>query len=141
MNDIELKSNLAVLKRALDARSKAESVARAFGDSVPTWTSSETELQYRARLASKYQPHSPAWRNVDLSRLGSDALNVAETHIYADALKRANDPSSVPPGTLREIVETDGAGRKISRFVGDPGVTWGQFKAIPRVVVSIGGGK
>lgn len=120
--------------RLVDAQSKAERVAQAFGDSAPRWTSSENELQYRVRLLGKFKPHSKEWREVDLGKLGADALAIAENKIYADAWDAAIRPASVEGGVLREVTETDRTGRKITRFYGDTDVCWAPFKQVPRLV-------
>jgi hypothetical protein len=123
--------------RMVAVQSKAETVAQAFSDSAhaPRWVNGETEHQYRVRLLSTFKPASPAWKSVDLTKLGdSAALDLAETTIYADAMKFAHDPATAPEGTLREVVETDRTGRKISRFVGSAGACWAPFKAQARLV-------
>ena len=37
-------------------------------------------------------------------------------------------------GTVREVIEIDRAGRRISRFYGDPEAVWAPFKQVPRRV-------
>jgi len=122
-------------RKFIEAQSRAERAAQAFGDSAPHWVSGENLLQYRRRLLGPFKQHSSTWRGVELSRLDADALNVAEPKIYADAWDAVNNPATVPEGTLREIVETDRTGRRISRFVGSPEACWGQFKAPAKLVV------
>jgi hypothetical protein len=121
--------------RLVDAQSKAERVAQAFGDSAPRWTNSENELQYRVRLLGKFKSHSPKYKESDLSKIGDAvAFTVAEDTIYADAWDAAIRPVSVEGGVLREVVETDRTGRKISRFYGDPSAAWDDFKIPARLV-------
>lgn len=53
------------------------------------------------------------------------------------AQKDAALHASLQPGELREVIETDRTGRRISRFVGDPGAAWERFKLPSRLVVGI----
>jgi hypothetical protein len=116
------------------AQSKAQRVAQAHGDSAPSPVQGETLMQYRTRLLTPFQPHSPTWSRVRLSALAPDALSVAENAIYSDSLVAAHNPATVAEGTLREIVEADATGRRISRFIGHPEACWGPFKQPARLV-------
>lgn len=118
----------------VDAQSKAERVAQAFGDSAPRWVSGESLPQYRQRLLGKFKQHSADWKGVELAKLGDDALAVAETKIYADAWQAAIRPANVEGGMLREVTDTDRTGRKITRFYGDPEACWSHFKQPARHV-------
>ena len=53
------------------------------------------------------------------------------------AQKDAALHASLEPGELREIVETDETGRRIRRFVGDPGAAWAPFKYSTQRVTGI----
>jgi hypothetical protein len=121
----------------VEAQSKAERVAQAFGDSAgaPRWLSGETLAQYRRRLVSKYKQHSPAWKEVDLSPFADKALDTVEMQVYADAMNAAIRPATFTEGTLIERIETDRTGRKISKFSGDPEACWGPFKQVGRRVI------
>lgn len=119
----------------VNAQARADKVAQAFGDSAPRWVDGESLSQYRQRLLSKFKAHSADWKGVALAKLGDDVLGVAETRIYADAIVAATDPANVPAGQLREIIETDRSGRRISRFIGDPGACWDMFKQPARNVI------
>ncbi len=122
--------------RFVDAQAKAERVAQAFGDSAGAarWVNGETLLQYQRRLLGKFKDHSPAWKSVDLAKLDSDALAVAERQIYADAMRAAMNPESVEGGSLRQVITTDDTGRRIRKFYGDPEACWGAFKQPARIV-------
>jgi hypothetical protein len=121
----------------IEAQARADKVAQVFGDSAPRWNDGESLPRYRQRLLGKFKQHSADWKGVELAKLGDDALAVAETKIYADAMAALHDPHTVPAGTLREIIETDRTGRRISRFVGDPEACWSFFKAPVRYVLGI----
>jgi hypothetical protein len=90
-----------------NAQARADSVYQAFGDRAPRYLDGENLIDYRRRLANKMKDHSPSWQPVDLTTLNDSALAVAETQIFADALKAAERPSNIPEGTFREVVRTD----------------------------------
>jgi hypothetical protein len=123
----------------LAAQDKAQRVAQAHGAEAPPPVVGETLTQYRTRLLTPYQPHSATWARVRLHTLAPDALSVAENAIYNDSLVFAHDPANVPEGCLREIIDTDRTGRRISRFVGHPEACWGAFKAPAKYVTSWSG--
>jgi hypothetical protein len=76
-----------------------------------------------------------------LSNLAADALAVAEHAIYSDAIAVARNPATVPEGTLREVIETDVTGRRISRFIGSPEACWGPFKTLTKFVTAFPGAR
>lgn len=121
----------------VDAQVQAERVAQAFMDSAPRWTNGESFPDYVRRLAGKYKQHSATWKDTDLSKVDANILGVISKQIYADALQAAAAPSSVPVGMLREVVENDRTGRRISKFIGDPEATWGPFKQPLRGVIGM----
>jgi hypothetical protein len=116
----------------IGAQIKAERVAQAFGDSAgaPRWMNGEQLGDYRLRLLSPYKRHSQAWAAVPVEALDG-VLDVAETQIYADALVAASSPSVIGAGQLREVIEVDRTGRRITKFAGDPEACWGPFKQAP----------
>lgn len=124
--------------RFVDAQAQAERVAQAFGDSAgaPRWLNGETLSQYRKRLLTKVKHHSAAWKDVDLSPMADEALAVVERQVYSDAMNAALRPTSVEGGMLRQVVETDATGRRITKFFGDPEACWGPFKQPTRRIAS-----
>ena len=145
MDSVEsLKRQVAALERRLGppmsdelrgeytrAQVKANAVAHAFGDSAPSPLPGEPLLDYRARLASKYQTYSQAYKDSDLRKVGDPiALSAVEDAIYADAAREATHPTSgFRPGELRAIVTHDQSGRPITRYVGDPNACWDRYNA------------
>lgn len=111
-------------------------LAHALGDELPTPLHGESATEHRQRVLGTFQRHSPDWSAVNLRRLKGAALDTAERQIYAAANAAARDPGTVPAGTLREIVETDPTGRRITRFIGDPEACWGPFKSPSRIVTA-----
>ncbi|HGL1528332.1 TPA: NUDIX domain-containing protein [Yersinia enterocolitica] len=144
--DSDLRSEMALLKSRLptelsdsernelaDAQVKADSVFSVLGKRAPMPLSGEKPLSYRRRLMIQLQEHSSDYKAVDLSSIADSALlNIAEKQIYADAQSSAS--LSVGPGMLREIKRSDGTGRQISTFEGDPAATWGPFQMGKRQV-------
>jgi hypothetical protein len=118
------------LPRFVAAQVAADRVFQAFGDgAAPRWLSGEGIDAYMRRLVGNYRKHSPAWKDIDLVICNGPVLDTAAKQIYADAMVAVNSPSRASPGVLREVVETDRAGRRISRFYGDPEACWGPCKA------------
>ena len=96
---------------------KADSVARAFGDSAPHPTLGESCTAYRRRLVGKFKEHSPAWKSIDMAAISDAALDVVEQQVFADAQAASRNPATVTGG-LREIKRTGPGGHQISEFVG-----------------------
>jgi hypothetical protein len=130
---------MSVQSEFVTAQAQADRVAQAFGDSAPRWLDGEGLLNYKRRLAGKYKQHSTTWKDADLAKVDVSVLDQIVTQIYADAMTASVDPSRVPRGELREQIEPDRTGRRITRFVGDPESCWSIFKQPVRGVVAIGG--
>jgi hypothetical protein len=125
-----------------DVQSRAETVLQALGDSAPppAIVQGESLQSYRRRLADRLRVHSPRWGgHVALDHFSGAALDEVENQIYADALAASRDPARVPAGTLRESIEVDRTGRRITRFVGDPENCWGAFKMPIKRILGIAG--
>jgi 8-oxo-dGTP pyrophosphatase MutT (NUDIX family) len=121
-----------------NVQERADSVFRAFGDPAPYAVRGETVPAYRRRLAAKLQVHSKAWKDVKLDAMGDDALPIAETQIYADAMAVALNPPDLPAGQLRQITKVDqSTGLRINEFVGSESFIAG-MKAPSRLVTHIG---
>lgn len=98
----------------------ADPVFQAFGDRAPAPLDGETPLQYKRRLASKMQGHSPKWKDTRLSAIADEAsLDVIVADVYADSLSAARRGAEVPSGQLRERVIQRG-GHTIVEFDGGP---------------------
>jgi 8-oxo-dGTP pyrophosphatase MutT (NUDIX family) len=121
-------------------QARADVVYAAFGDSAPRPLQGETIPAYRGRLAKGLQPHSSAWKDVDLSGLPENVLSVAEVAIYADAMAAARNPASVDQDELREVKSHDVTGRVVSTFVGQPKAWMQSFTANRRRVSGIRNG-
>lgn len=124
----------------VSAQDRANRIYQAFGDAgAPRWLDGESLQQYRQRLAQPLKKHSKAWAGIEIAKLPEDAFVVAETAIYHDAQAAAEAPVAGPSGGLRRVVTQDAAGRRISRFYGDPEACWGTFKdPVVRALVGFG---
>ncbi len=120
------------------AQARADAVAQMFGDSVTPPLHGESPLSYRKRLASKFQKHSPQFKDVKLDAIEGPTFDLVEKTIYADAHTAALSPAEATTGRLIPMVERDSAGRQITRFAGDikafmaPFMAPGQTVAIRR---------
>lgn len=117
-----------------DYQARADSVYGAFGERAPAPLQGETSGAYRIRLAKGMQSHSEAWKAVPLRDLPANALDIAESAIYADAAAAARSPAGVTAGSLRAIKKRDAADRVITEFVGEPSSWMGEFRTAPRAI-------
>jgi hypothetical protein len=77
--------------------------------------------KYRRSLAVKLKrllPENHDLRQVQYKRLDDATISVFEPQLYRAVHDAANDPSTVPPGELRRVVEVDQGGTKITKFIG-----------------------
>lgn len=102
-----------------EAQAKADHASMAHGKRAPRALDGETLHSYRLRLLSEHKRFSNAWKDVALGGLPQDTLGIAEAAIYADSLEASMRGDGVPEGQLREIVNIDATGRRISTFVGN----------------------
>ena len=122
-----------------DSQVKADRVYRMHGGRASRPMDGETHLGYRRRLANGLKEHSPAWKDIDISPFASDdkAFGNIESQIYADAEQAGLHPVAPSEDFLREIIEEDVTGRKISKFVGKPQAWMNQFAPNRRRLVGI----
>jgi hypothetical protein len=123
----------------IEAQSRATRLLQAFGDSAGAspFLQGESLLQYRARLAAKFQKYAPKFKDANLSRITCPhAFAGIENEIYNDAAAEAAHPTSASlrPGELRYITTMDAANRPITRAVGGDGSCWDQFNAPYKLV-------
>jgi hypothetical protein len=119
---------------ASKVQARADAAYQAHGLRAPARVHGELLDDFRVRLLQPLVRHSERWRSVDVGTLPEGALAIAEEQIFADAAQAGLDPANVALGTLRELFETDRAGRRISRFIGSPSACWDVFKQPVRSV-------
>lgn len=99
---------------------QADPAFQAFGDRAPAPLQGETPTQYKRRLGTKLQAHSPRWKDARLSALSDDVtLDTVVSDIYADAIGAARKGVDVPAGQLREITTQIGGHTHVT-FEGGP---------------------
>ena len=112
----------------ITAQQKADAAYRATGsDGSPPHLLGESLVDYRQRLLNGVKSKSPTWRNASLPR-GQDILDAIEPQIFRDAVASLRDNANYAHGQLKEVVERDSTGRRITKFYGDNSVTWGPFQ-------------
>ena len=138
-NARSLSMQIAELKRRMPAQNDAvtrEIVARdvaryaplaqALGDSegTPHLLGGETLLDFRARLASKFQHLDSTYKTSNLLTIGdAAAMDMVVESIYSSAEKAMKRPS----GALRSVTTVE-HGARVERFYGDARYTWGMFQ-------------
>jgi len=124
-----------------DAQVTADKIYMMHGGRAPRPLDGERLIAYRRRLATQLKEHSRAWKDIDLSVIADDEKNIAfsnvERQIYADATEAGLHPIAPSEDFLREIVNEDVTGRKISTFVGRPSAWMGQFASNKRKLAGI----
>lgn len=115
-----------------EARQRCDSAALMNGVSIERPRIGDSVAGFMRRAGTQLQRLAPKSRyhNADLN-LVSDKRTLREVfyQIADDATAAAYDPQTVPAGTLREVVETDRTGRRLTRFVGSP--TWLDTFSLP----------
>lgn len=117
------------------AKARADTVYQQYGERAPEPLSYETPRQYRTRLAGRLQQHSPRCRAIRLDNIDGPVFDEVERVIYEEASARAGAENAAA-GRLIPIQNRDDAGRKVTRFEGDPMAWLGAFIQ-PRQTVKI----
>lgn len=100
---------------------RADTAFQAFGDRAPAPLDGETPTQYKRRIGTKLQAHSPKWKDTRLSAIADDAtIDVILDDVYADSLMAARRGAAVPAGHLREVKSRNDAGHTFISFEGSP---------------------
>jgi 8-oxo-dGTP pyrophosphatase MutT (NUDIX family) len=122
-----------------DAQVKADRIMLMHDKRAPGPWGGEALLAYRRRLSEGLKEFSPRWKEVNLGVVAADetAFSNIEQMIYADAEAAGLNPPAPAEGFLREIVDQDRTGRKISTFVGNPSAWMEQFSSGRRRLAGI----
>ena len=129
---------------AADCQAQADAAYQPHGKQAPAKMKGETLLGYRRRLARGLQPHSSAWKGVDLSAIAdSVALSIAEKQIYADAVSAARNPvvDSNAPRVPRPITRRSPTGHNVTEFSGPVGGWMDDFRAPVRNMIKFNKGE
>jgi chemotaxis protein histidine kinase CheA len=113
-----------------DAQMRADAAYQAWGyGQAPGALGGETLSDYRVRLLGKLKPHSKAFKDSNLSVIaGADAsaFSSVEGTIIADAVEASSKIVTIG-APLRKSVTRNESGHTITKFSGDPAVTWSPF--------------
>jgi 8-oxo-dGTP pyrophosphatase MutT (NUDIX family) len=121
-----------------DAQVAADRVLLMHGKRASRPIDGENLIAYRRRLAGDLKEYSSAWKDINLNVISDEvAFKNIEKTIYADAVEAGLHPVVDSADFLREIVEPDVTGRKISTFVGSPSAWMSQFSTNRRKLVGI----
>lgn len=120
-----------------DAQAEADSVFSLHGGSAPRPLQGETIVAYKRRCAVKMKDHSETWKGIGLEAVADSAFEPIYQQIRSDATKAGLNPRNVPENQLREIVQTDTTGRKVTSFAGQPSAWMGAFASNRRRLVGI----
>ncbi len=120
-----------------EAHARADRLARLFGSTAAQPETGEPVVDYRRRLAARFQRRAldPAIRDVALRYVPAAAFDQIERQIYDQAEEFGRSAASAPPGKLRAIASDDQSGRAITEFVGDPNAWMNAFAMPLRRVV------
>jgi hypothetical protein len=123
---------------AVELQSAADTAYRTIGQRAPFRVHGEGLDDFGRRLLRPLQHHSDTWKDKDLAKVDSSILPIVAPQIFA-ATVAYGCRTGAGTGPLRERVESDRTGPRITRFDGDPEYTWAPFKQPVRGVLSIGG--
>lgn len=115
--------------RFAEVQMRADSAYQAWNlGQAPGSLQGETISDYRVRLLSKIKQHSKVYKDSNLGILVNDAaaFAVVENAIVADAVEASCSQVTVG-APLRQQTTRNESGHTITKFVGDPAVTWGPF--------------
>lgn len=114
----------------VDAQMRADAAYQAWSlGQAPGALNGETLPDYRVRLLSKLKQHSKLYKDSNLSALAvadAAAFSVVENAIVNDAIDASCKTVTVG-APLREQVTRAASGHIVTKFVGDPAVTWAPF--------------
>jgi hypothetical protein len=116
---------------------EADRVATAWGARSTPPMQSEKLLDFRRRCLRPWMRYSTQFKGIDPDELNEPMLTPVEKSVYADAWTAACSNASAPPDQLREVVNIDATGRRISTFYGEPKTWMQQFSGNRRRLVSI----
>lgn len=117
---------------------RADEAFQMFGDSAKAPMDGETLMAYRRRLLGKMQIHSASFKDAKLELIQDvPSFDAIEKHIFADAMKAAMSPESIPADQLRSFKRKDVTGREITTFGGQPRAWMSNFGGTRRRLQSV----
>jgi hypothetical protein len=129
-----LSAQLEELKRPRDAgtaermraaQHRADSVLSYRGERAVEPLPNDTELSYRARLATSVGAHTSEFKTSRFDSCDNNLLTALEDRLYPMAEAQIRNDADGRPGVLVPREEYDESGRRITKFYGDP-MAWMQ---------------
>jgi hypothetical protein len=109
-------------------QARADEAYQAAGRRAPAPLALESPDEFRRRLVIGLQGYSPRWQKADLGSLVDDALPIAESQVFADALQHGRT-AGLQAREIRERVRTDHSGHGLLSSTVDLRLTSGIRKA------------
>jgi hypothetical protein len=100
-----------------------------FGESFQPPTTNEGDESYLRRGIASLQRHSP---NNQFSNYDTTPVAILDSTVMPMLIADIRADFEKPTGRLRSYVEIDHAGRKVTRWFGDPHETWAMWSTPPR---------
>lgn len=110
-------------------QARADEAYQAAGRRAPAPLALESPDEFRRRLVIGLQGYSPRWQKADLGSLVDDALPIAESQVFADALQHGRT-AGLQAREIRERVRTDHSGHRVVEFDGGPEAHFGHSKGL-----------
>lgn len=109
------------------AQMRADAAYQAWGKQAPHALHGEALRDFRIRLLGPLKSHSKVYRDSALNLIGDDAtFSMVEGAIINDAVE-ASSTTFTMGAPLRKVTSKNEAGHTVTKFVGDPAVTWAPF--------------
>jgi hypothetical protein len=130
-------NQLRLASESARAQARADALLRLYGVQTPPPQVAEDLDRYRFRLlamAQTFLPEGNPWRDANIGRQPSSALDSIEAAILDEGVREFRAPC----GPLRSVVEFDASNRPVRRFYGDPREVWQTLPChqMPRRVAS-----
>jgi hypothetical protein len=110
-----------------DSQMRADAAYQAWGKQAPYALHGETLRSFRVRLLSALKAHSKVYKDSDLAMIADEnAFSNIERAILADSIAASSTPAAAG-APLRKVTTRNDSGHTITKFYGDPLVTWGPF--------------
>jgi hypothetical protein len=108
----------------LERQALADAVFTQLGERAPPPQINEALPTYRRRILRGLSKYSDALKDTSWDAINDDrALSHLENQVYADAVKWASSPESVPAGHLIPLTERTSSGHTVTKYRGDSS-TW-----------------
>jgi hypothetical protein len=98
-----------------------------FGRPVPEPLNGETLSMFQRRAMNTAKQLSPDFKDVDIVNTNDSVFKLISKQIVDSVKREITNPTNVPPGELKQVIEYDAAGRPSYKFFGSPSSWMNQF--------------